>query len=50
MDARAMLGVLWSASIGQVITAGSKVLDVSPEASRDFLMRVVRGKSRTNRH
>jgi hypothetical protein len=45
IDARAMTAVFWSASIGQVITAGSSVLEVSPRATKDFLMRIVRGRS-----
>jgi AcrR family transcriptional regulator len=45
IDAKAMVSVFWSASVGQVITAGSTVLDLTPQASRDFLMRIVRGRS-----
>jgi len=46
IDAKSMIAIFWSASVGQVITADSSVLDLSPQASRDFLMRIVRG-SRT---
>jgi AcrR family transcriptional regulator len=45
MDAKAMITVFWSASVGQVITAGSTVLDLSPQTTRDFLMGVIRGRS-----
>jgi hypothetical protein len=45
IDAAAMVSVFWSASVGQVITAGSSFLNVSPLATREFLLRVVRGRS-----
>lgn len=46
LDVRALVTVLWSASVGQVITAGSKVVDLSPQENRDFLMTMFRGRGR----
>jgi hypothetical protein len=46
IDAKAMITVFWSASVGQVITAGSTVLNLSPQQNGDFLMRIVRGRIR----
>lgn len=45
VDARALTAVYWSASVGQVITAGSTLLNLSSQEARDFLMRVVRGRN-----
>jgi hypothetical protein len=44
IDARSMVAVFWSASVGQVITSGSSVLEVSPQTTCDFLLRIVRGR------
>ena len=44
IDAKALITVFWSASVGQVITAGSTVLNLSPEQNGAFLMRIVRGR------
>jgi AcrR family transcriptional regulator len=44
IDAAALTSVYWSASVGQVITAGSTSLHLSPENVRDFFMSFVRGK------
>jgi len=45
VDAKALTAVFWSASVGQVITAGSSLLNLSSQEARDFLMRVVRGRN-----
>ncbi len=44
IDAAALTSVYWSASVGQVITAGSTSLHLSPANVRDFFMSFVRGK------
>jgi hypothetical protein len=44
IDATALTSVYWSASVGQVITAGSTSLHLSPGNVREFFMRFVRGK------
>jgi hypothetical protein len=44
IDATALTSVYWSASVGQVITAGSSSLHLSPESVREFFMHFVRGK------
>ena len=44
LDAQAMVAVFWSASIGQVITAGSKFVEISPQDISSFLMRMIRGE------
>jgi hypothetical protein len=44
IDATALTSVYWSASVGQVITAGSTSLHLSPENVRDFFLHFVRGK------
>ena len=46
LDARALTGIFWSASVGQVITSGSSFLDLSPEAARDFYVKIARRGSR----
>jgi len=43
VDARALTAVFWSASVGQVITAGSSSLNLSSIEARDFLLSIVRG-------
>lgn len=43
IDAQALVAVLWSATVGQVITVGSKYVDVSPEAVSDFAMKMIQG-------
>ncbi len=45
LDAKALTAFFWSASVGQVITAGSSSLDLSSSAARDFLLSLVRGKN-----
>ena len=45
INATALTSVYWSASVGQVITAGSTSLHLSPENVRDFFMHFVRGKN-----
>ncbi len=47
IDAKALTAVFWSASVGQVITAGSAFLDLPAQDVRDFYMRVVRAKVQT---
>jgi hypothetical protein len=44
IDATALTSVYWSASVGQVITAGSTSLHLSPGNVRDFFMHFVRGR------
>jgi hypothetical protein len=44
MDAKSLTAVFWAASVGQVITAGSNILNPSSEDVRDFYMRIVRGR------
>lgn len=46
LDAKSLTAVLWSASVGQVITAGSSVLDMTPQEAQDFCMRMVRRSTR----
>jgi hypothetical protein len=43
LDAKALTAVIWSASVGQVITAGSTFLNLSPQEVRDFYLKIVRG-------
>jgi hypothetical protein len=43
LDAKALTAVIWSASIGQVITAGSTFLNLSPREVRDFYLKIIRG-------
>ncbi len=43
LDAHALVAVLWSATVGQVITVGSKFVDVSAEAIGEFTLKMVRG-------
>lgn len=45
INAAALTSVYWSASVGQVITAGSTSLHLSPENVRDFFTHLVRGKN-----
>lgn len=45
VDSKALTAIFWSASVGQVITAGSSLLNLSGQEARDFLMRVVRGRN-----
>ncbi len=44
LDAQAMVAVFWSASVGQVITAGSKYVDISARGISEFLMRMISGE------
>ncbi|HEY5121371.1 MAG TPA: TetR family transcriptional regulator [Acidimicrobiales bacterium] len=46
MDAAALTAVFWSASVGQIITSGSSFLDLTPEAARDFYVKIARRRSR----
>jgi len=39
LDGAVLLATFWSATIGQVITSSSSVIDPSPEAIRDFFLR-----------
>jgi hypothetical protein len=45
IDPKALVSVFWSSSVGQVITAGSTVLNLTPKENRDFIMRIVRPPS-----
>jgi AcrR family transcriptional regulator len=44
IDAKAVTAVFWSASIGQVITAGSTSLELSPNVIRDFFVQITKKK------
>jgi len=44
IDASAVTAVFWSASIGQVITAGSTSLELSPNVIRDFFVQITKKK------
>lgn len=44
LDAKALIAVIWSASVGQVITAGSSFLNLSPREIREFYLKIVRGR------
>jgi AcrR family transcriptional regulator len=46
LDAKALTAVIWSASVGQVITAGSTFLNLSPREVRDFYLKIVRGREK----
>jgi AcrR family transcriptional regulator len=46
IDAKALTAVIWSASVGQIITAGSSFLDLSPQEVRDFYLKIVRSKEK----
>jgi len=43
IDAHALVAVLWSATVGQVITVGSKFVDVSAQAVSDFALKMIQG-------
>ena len=45
VNSSAVIAIFWSASVGQVITAGSVSLDLSPPTVRDFFVGLVRGRS-----
>jgi AcrR family transcriptional regulator len=45
IDARAVTAVFWSASVGQVITAGSTSLELAPTVIRDFFVQITKKKS-----
>ena len=42
LDAKSLVSVFWSASVGQVITSGSQYVNVSPEDIAKFCMRIFR--------
>ena len=44
VDAKAVTAVFWSASIGQVITAGSTSLELAPSVIRDFFVQITKKK------
>lgn len=44
IDAKAVTAVFWSASIGQVITADSTSLQLSPHVIRDFFVQITKKK------
>jgi hypothetical protein len=46
VDARSLVSVFWSSSVGQFITSGSELLNLTPQENRDFIMRIVRPPSR----
>lgn len=43
VDAKALIAVVWSASVGQVITAGSTFMGLPPASIRDFYTAMLRG-------
>ncbi len=45
INASALTAVFWSASVGQVITAGSTSLDLAPATIRDFFVTLVRKRN-----
>jgi hypothetical protein len=45
INAKALVSVFWSSSVGQVITAGSSLLNLTPRENREFIMRIVRPPS-----
>ena len=45
VSANTLTAVFWSASVGQIITAGSTSLDVSAVTIRDFFVGLVRGRT-----
>jgi AcrR family transcriptional regulator len=46
VDAKSLVSVFWSSSVGQVITAGSSLLKLSPAETCSFIMRIMRPPSR----
>jgi hypothetical protein len=50
IDAKALVSVFWSSSVGQLITAGSSMLNLTPQQHRDFIMRIVRPPSYQGSH
>jgi hypothetical protein len=46
VDAKALVSVFWSSSVGQFITSGSALVNLTPEENRNFVMRIVRPPSR----
>ena len=46
IDAKSLVSVFWSSSVGQVITAGSSLLKLSPAENCSFIMRIMRPPSR----
>ncbi|MGD1013342.1 MAG: TetR/AcrR family transcriptional regulator [Acidimicrobiales bacterium] len=46
VDAKSLVSVFWSSSVGQFITSGSELLNLTPQENRDFIMRIVRPPSR----
>ena len=46
VDARSLVSVFWYSSVGQFITSGSELLNLTPQENRDFIMRIVRPPSR----
>jgi AcrR family transcriptional regulator len=44
LDAQALVAIFWSATVGQVIIAGSKFVDISPKAVGDFYLKFARGE------
>lgn len=45
VNATALTAIFWSASVGQVITAGSTSLDLEPATIRDFFVSLVRKRT-----
>jgi AcrR family transcriptional regulator len=46
VDAQTIVAILWSASVGQVITSGSKYLDLSPQVVGEFCVQILRNLGR----
>jgi len=45
IDAKSLVAVIWSSSVGQVITSGSSILKITPQEHRDFVMQMFRPPS-----
>ncbi|MFZ1062928.1 MAG: hypothetical protein WAN30_05590 [Acidimicrobiales bacterium] len=46
LDAKSLVSVFWSSTVGQFITSGSSLLNLSPQQNRDFVMRILLPPSR----
>jgi len=46
LDAKSLVSVFWSSTVGQFITSGSALLNLTPQQNRDFVMRILLPPSR----
>jgi AcrR family transcriptional regulator len=44
LDAAAIVGLFWAASVGQLVTSGSPYVEISPAAMAEFFRRLMREK------